>query len=263
MVFNISLATSPNSINQLFEAYALSRSYQYYMTELYNLWYFTSTVNDNTVTCVTYYHYYQFDGDYNGYYCDTMNYDTLTGLYTYVSVIGPATSTSNQLPQSTLEQLTLYYPLPTNYYVHDTTNNSFVDLNTLFTQYSGGTYASASGFKVNNYGGSGIKDLSEIFQPYTSGITAPLTGYVVNNGIYPANTDLAKIFQYVYGGGGNYPYVPINMPIVIIPINGGGGGYYGGGGVYYGGGGGGGGGGYYDWYYDDADDGGNEGSGDY
>jgi len=87
---------------------------------------------------------------------------------------------------------------PTNYYVTISVN-SFVDLNTIFSPYTGGLDASATGFIVNNYGGvSGQTDLSAIFQPYTSGFHAPTTGYVVNNGLYSPNQDLANIFQYVY-----------------------------------------------------------------
>ena len=125
----------------------------------------------------------------------------------------------------------------TNYYIDN--SGTFVDLNTIFTQLSGDINASATGFKVNNYGGitGNNLDLNQIFEPYTSGNTAPPTGYVINNGLY-ANRDLANIFQYIYGvtivtsgsGGddnGNDDndsgYIPINMPISIAePIDNGG-----------------------------------------
>jgi hypothetical protein len=165
---------------------------------------------------------------------------------------------------TTIIKYTIITNTTTNYYIDN--SGTFVDLNTIFTQLSGDINASATGFKVNNYGGitGNNLDLNQIFEPYTSGNTAPPTGYVINNGLY-ANRDLANIFQYIYGvtivtsgsGGddnGNDDndsgYIPINMPISIAePIdNGAGGGYYGGGGGYYGGGGGyyGGGGGYYE-----------------
>ena len=93
------------------------------------------------------------------------------------------------------------YTYPTNYYV-TISDNSFVDLKTIFAPYSGGMDASASGFIVNNYGdvsGNNL-DLSAIFQPYTSGFHAPTTGYVVENygDISGNNQDLRNVFQYVY-----------------------------------------------------------------
>lgn len=91
----------------------------------------------------------------------------------------------------------------TNYYI-DTYDASFVDLNTIFSPYSGGTTASATGFVVKNYAGiTGQTDLNQIFEPYSSGGQAPPTGYVVDNGLYPPNQDLADIFQYVY----SFPFV--------------------------------------------------------
>jgi len=110
-MFNIFTATTQQSINQLFEAYYNGWNGDYNITNLYNLYYYTSTSNDNIVKCRA---YYQFDGIYNGYWCNYMNYDITTGLYIYVGGGNSATSTSNGLTSSDLNNLTLYYPIPIN-----------------------------------------------------------------------------------------------------------------------------------------------------
>jgi hypothetical protein len=110
MVFNIVEATSPNSINQLFQAYTngwneeFSRNFS--IKTLYKLWYYTSTLDNDVVECRM---YYEFTGESDGYYCNFMNYNTTTGLYIFVGGGNRATSTSDGLTPQISSQLTLYY----------------------------------------------------------------------------------------------------------------------------------------------------------
>lgn len=111
MVFNISQATSQSSLNQLFQAYSNGWDGTYSMVSLYNLWYYTNTLNNNIVECRMYYRY---TGNTNGYWCGYIDYDTTTGLYMYMYAGDgvEATSTNNGLDSSELSQLTLYYSIP-------------------------------------------------------------------------------------------------------------------------------------------------------
>jgi hypothetical protein len=115
MVFNILEATSQSSINQLIQSYInywASRVPPYTMVSLYNLWYYTNTVNNNIVSCRAYYQFTPPESDIN-YWNAYFNYDTTTGLYQYLGASGnSATSTYNGLTSSDLAQLTLYYPIP-------------------------------------------------------------------------------------------------------------------------------------------------------
>ena len=125
-MFDVNLATSPSSITQLYQAYydywqAYSVQYQapgYMIEELYELYYYTSTVNDNLVIIKYYYKYKDVaQGLDTGYDANYMSYDTTTGLYTtidYPAYVGstPVTSTSNGISAEELAELTLYYPVP-------------------------------------------------------------------------------------------------------------------------------------------------------
>ncbi len=106
MVFNIVEATSPNSINQLFQAYTNAWNGSYSITQLYKLWYYTSTSDNDVVECRM---YFEYTGGSDGYWCNFMNYNTTTGLYIYVGGGNSATSTSDGLTPETLSLLTLYY----------------------------------------------------------------------------------------------------------------------------------------------------------
>jgi hypothetical protein len=108
MVFNIPQATSQSSLNQLFQSYNNSWNGNYSIVSLYNLWYYTNTFNNNIVVCRM---YYQYTGNFNGYWNAYANYDTTTGLYAYIIGSGVSTtSTNNGLNSSQLSELTLYYP---------------------------------------------------------------------------------------------------------------------------------------------------------
>ena len=109
--FDIPLATSPNSINQLSQDYTNKWVGSHTMTTLYNLWYVTSTINSGIVQCRAYYKY-----DQSYYWCARVDYDTATRLYAYI--LGSecasgvaATSTDNGVSPTDLQQLTLYFPL--------------------------------------------------------------------------------------------------------------------------------------------------------
>jgi hypothetical protein len=106
MGFNIVEATSNNSINQLFQAYNNGFGGIYAIERLYKLWFYTNTQHNNIVNCRM---YYKYTGIANGYWCNYMNYDTITGLYIYVGDGNFATSTSDGLTPSDLSELTLYY----------------------------------------------------------------------------------------------------------------------------------------------------------
>ncbi len=113
MVFNILEATSQSSINQLIQSYDNFWSGQYTMASVYNLWYYTNTVNNNIVECRGYYKYITTSNSAINYYNAKFNYDTTTGLYQYLSGTGvAATSTYNGLTSADLAELTLYYPIP-------------------------------------------------------------------------------------------------------------------------------------------------------
>jgi len=149
---------------------------------------------------------YTNDSNYNGEYLN--KYDSNGNLiYTIYndptkSILGITLDNIGNLYFTSDNNTTIIkYTIPssTNYYVDN--SGTVVDLNTIFAPYSGGLDASATGFKVNNYGGvSGQTDLSVLFQAYTSGFTAPPTGYVVENygDVSGNNQDLANIFEYVY-----------------------------------------------------------------
>lgn len=111
MVFNISQATSQSSLNQLVQAYNEAWDGNYSITQLYNLWYYTNTFDNNIVNCRMYYQYSGFD---NGYWCNYINYNTTAGLYIFASVGDgvSATLTNNGLDSGELSKLTLYYPIP-------------------------------------------------------------------------------------------------------------------------------------------------------
>lgn len=109
MVFNILEATSANSINQLFQVYTDGWNGDFSIKSLYKLWYYTNTQYNNIVSCRM---YYEFDGSYNGYWCNYMDYNTTTGLYSFVGGGIEATSTDSGLTSTELQQLTLYYPIP-------------------------------------------------------------------------------------------------------------------------------------------------------
>jgi hypothetical protein len=115
MVFNISAATSQSSLNQLFQSYFntwSSYTPSYSIVSLYNLWYYTNTLNNNVVQCRMYYQYMKNNSTTTGYWCAYANYDTTTGLYTYVFGSGViATSTNNGLSFDQLSQLTIYYSI--------------------------------------------------------------------------------------------------------------------------------------------------------
>lgn len=108
-MFDIIAATSPSAINQLKSEYARYWSNQYVMSEVYNIWYYTSSVNDPIVMCRVYYQYSN-----TKYYCNYMKYDTNTGKYIYHYAINGvnSTSTNSNLSVSELSLLTLIYPIP-------------------------------------------------------------------------------------------------------------------------------------------------------
>jgi len=108
MTFNVLLATSQSSLNQLFEAYRIGWLGSFTIETLYNLWYYTDTVNNTIVNCRV---YYKYTGTYMGYWCNYMDYDTTSGLYIFLeqSNGNEATSNYNGLTQSELAMLTLYY----------------------------------------------------------------------------------------------------------------------------------------------------------
>ena len=107
MTFDISLATSQSSINQLYQAYTNSWDGAYTIVNLFNLWYYTNTFTNTIVNCRA---YYQYTGFSNGYWCIYLDYNTITGLYTvFAGTGGEASSTNNGLTQIELAQLTLFY----------------------------------------------------------------------------------------------------------------------------------------------------------
>ena len=116
MGFNIVQATSNNSINQLFQTYNNAWGGEYSIETLYKLWFYTDTKDNNIVNCRM---YYKYTGVGNGYWCNYMNYDTITGLYIYVGGGNFATSTSDGLTPSDLSNLTLYYTLEPLYIQND------------------------------------------------------------------------------------------------------------------------------------------------
>ena len=114
-MFDISVATSIDSINQLINSY-YNRWYGINkLRSLLNLWYFTSEVDNLKVNCIGYYFfsgYYikEYNQYYTGYSTEYFIYDTITGLYEYQLGSGSdATNLDNKLPPEILEQLTLYY----------------------------------------------------------------------------------------------------------------------------------------------------------
>jgi len=114
--FNTNVATSQSSINQLITSYNNKWNGQSVMAEFYNLWYYTNTVNNTTVSCRGYY-----KNTLGTYWNAFFNYDTITGLYDYQKGSGVgATSTNNGLTSDELLSLTLYYPYqgPTGNYFH-------------------------------------------------------------------------------------------------------------------------------------------------
>jgi hypothetical protein len=64
-----------SSINQLIQTYANNSSY-YYIKKLYNLWYITSTINDNIIQCRTYFQYTNYQNTFSAYWCGYFNYNT-------------------------------------------------------------------------------------------------------------------------------------------------------------------------------------------
>jgi len=111
-MFNISDATSIDSIKQLINSYNNSSIGKYSspkLISLLNLWYFTSEVDNLKVNCIGYYisKYYNIFYNYSTSY---FVYDTITGLYDYqIGTENYATQSDNRLPPEILEQLTLYY----------------------------------------------------------------------------------------------------------------------------------------------------------
>lgn len=112
MTFNIIQATSSYSIQQLKDYYYQYWSTYYYISELYNLWYYTNTYNDTIVNGRMYYKRIVTTDPNNVLYWNAyFTYNTQTNIYSYVGGSGnPATSNDNGLNQTQLAQLTLYYP---------------------------------------------------------------------------------------------------------------------------------------------------------
>ncbi len=112
MVFDIIHATTSSSIQQLKESY-----FQYwqddYISELYNLWYYTDTYNDNIINGRMYYkRFLQSDPNDILYWNANFSYNTQTNLYLYDPTTGnEATSSDNGLTQNDLSLLTLYYTM--------------------------------------------------------------------------------------------------------------------------------------------------------
>jgi len=112
-MFDISLATSQSSLEQLKKIYTYnwktSYNINYRIVTLFNLWYYTSTKDDTIVKCLA---YYQYEGQSDGYYSAVFLYDTTTGLYDYGVGSGvQASSTDNGISSvpGLLDKLTLYY----------------------------------------------------------------------------------------------------------------------------------------------------------
>jgi hypothetical protein len=115
-IFN---ATTPAALDQLKQSYATVWAQfappSYTIVNLINLWYYTNNVNNQIVNGVMYYQFTPPGTSGATYYYNGFTYNTVTGLYTYIyqgTVNGPATATSNGIPDSLLAQLTLYYPIP-------------------------------------------------------------------------------------------------------------------------------------------------------
>ena len=111
-MFDVSVATSIDSINQLINSY--NNSNEEYdsppkLISLLNLWYFTSEVDNLKVNCIGYYIYGK-NNEYYYYGTSYFVYDTITGLYDYqIGSEQYATNSDNRLPPEILEQLTVYY----------------------------------------------------------------------------------------------------------------------------------------------------------
>jgi hypothetical protein len=118
MVFNVSVAISQSALNQLFQAYTNAWSGDYTIETLYNLWYYTNTIDNQIVICRLYYKYI---GSQQGFHCAYANYDTNTGLYYMFCGTGNvATETSNGLSYADLNQLTLFYPINLSCFLENT-----------------------------------------------------------------------------------------------------------------------------------------------
>jgi len=110
-MFNISDATSIDSINQLINSYNNSshEEYSHNLISVLNLWYFTAEVDNLKVNCIAYY-IYRVNNIYYIYGTSYFVYDTITGLYDYqIGTENYATNSDNKLSPEILEQLTLYY----------------------------------------------------------------------------------------------------------------------------------------------------------
>jgi len=109
MVFDITSATSTDSLTQLRSKYTENSNYRYVRT-IYNIWYTTSTVNDDIVEC---FFYYSYAGGSTGgtHFTTRMEYSTITGLYDNFDGTGGtvATDSTDGLTESELSLLTEYY----------------------------------------------------------------------------------------------------------------------------------------------------------
>ena len=113
-MFDINLATSPESIAQLKSAYHEGWGGSYTMVDLYTIWYYNDSVNDEIVHCRTYYH---FIGIYEGYWINNMDYNTTTNLWEYVgggvSGNAKALKDTSGISSEELALLTRCYPYET------------------------------------------------------------------------------------------------------------------------------------------------------
>ena len=112
MVFNTTTAISSSSLAQLKQSY--QNSWQsYYIVEVFNVWYYTSTVNNPVVECTAYY-LYSWGGNVGdgGYWRANFNYDTTTGLYSYVKTSGSSASATDNGTSSISGTITHFYPQP-------------------------------------------------------------------------------------------------------------------------------------------------------
>ena len=108
-------ATSNAAITQLGRSYYdawVSNTYnEYEMNQLYQIWYYNDTSNDESVRCRFYYKYYSYTTEEYGYWNAYADYDTLTSTYTYDLDSGnAATENDNGLTVDELENLTQFYP---------------------------------------------------------------------------------------------------------------------------------------------------------
>ena len=108
MVFNTTTATSTSSLAQLKQSYTTQWLNNLYIADLFNVWYFTSTVNNPVVECTAYYWYSGTLG--SGYFRANFNYDTTTGLYAYIYSSGSSASDTDNGTSSISGTITLFYP---------------------------------------------------------------------------------------------------------------------------------------------------------